>query len=108
MANIIIINYGTININEIAPNTNALDLVIDDEEVAEMSVDKAKDELLTKMYYARNKQTLGGYNAWLNLLEMYYCEEYIDMLKYIAFCKGKGGSTRRRCKNLVKRIIIGD
>ena len=56
MSNITIYNHGTVNIYESVDDT----------------VSKAKDALLNKMYFARYKQTMGGYEAWLQLLEMYY------------------------------------
>jgi hypothetical protein len=93
MANIIIHNHGTININEIN-NT--------------FTVNQAKDELLAKMYYARNNQTLGGRKGWEKLLGLYYCGQYKEMLNYLNACEGKGGKTRNRCKELIKRIMKGE
>ena len=93
MANITINNHGTVNIYE-GVDTNA--------------VNEAKDTLLTKMYFARYKQTLGGYEAWLKLLDMYYCEQYEEMHEFIKACKGKGGKTRHDCLKLLETIMRGE
>ena len=71
------------------------------------AVSKAKDELLTKLYYARNKPTMGGYDAWIRLLDMYYMGNYIDMYKFIESCHGKGGKTRNECLKNLESIIGG-
>ena len=91
MANITINNHGTVNIYEGVDNT----------------VNEAKDTLLTKMYFARYKQTLGGYEAWLKLLDMYYCEQYEEMREFIKSCKAKGGKTRHDCLVCLDTIIKG-
>lgn len=93
MANITIHNYGTVNIHE---------------GVDESAVSKAKDRLLNKMYFARYKQTLGGYEAWLRLLEMYHCGEYAQMVKFIKSCTGKGGKTRSECLECLATIMKGE
>lgn len=92
MANIIIHNNGIVNIYN-----------VNDTKVAE-----AKDALLTKLYWARNKQTFGGYNAWLELLDMYYGFEWQAMHNYIKSCKGKGGKTRYDCLKLIETIMKGE
>lgn len=91
MANITINNHGTVNIYE-GVNT---------------AVSKAKDELLHKMYFSRYKQTLGGYEGWLKLLDLYYCEQYREMYKHIKSCNGKGGKTRYDCLKCLDIIISG-
>jgi hypothetical protein len=91
MANITINNHGTVNIYEGVDNT----------------VSEAKDTLLHKMYFARYKQTLGGYEGWLQLLDMYYCEQYKQMYEFIKNCKAKGGKTRHDCLECLKIIIGG-
>lgn len=91
MANIIINNYGTVNIYS----------------DAEQKVSKAKDLLLTKMYHARHKSTLGGYDGWRELLDMYYCGQYSEMCKYIKSCRGKGGKTRNECLECLHTIMKG-
>lgn len=91
MSNITIYNQGTVNIYE----------SVDD------AVSKAKDALLNKMYFARYKQTLGGYEAWLKLLDMYYCGDYKGMCKHIKSCNGKGGKTRNECLDYLNTIIRG-
>lgn len=68
---------------------------------------EARDTLLTKMYYARNKDTMGGYNAWLQLLDWYYSAEYDKMIDHIRSCKGKGGKTRNECIECIYTIIGG-
>ena len=88
MPNITINNYGTINI-------------CDD------SVSKAKDRLLERLYYARNKETMGGYKAWHELLDMYYIGDYVGMQEFIKSCKGKGGYTRHKCIEDLETIING-
>jgi len=92
MANITIHNHGTVNIYEGADPS---------------AIEKAKDKLLTKMYFARYKQTLGGYEAWLRLLDMYYCGNFKGMYKYINSCKGKGGKTRVDCLECLRTIMKG-
>lgn len=89
MANII--NYGTVNIYN----------------VNDTSVAEAKDALLTKLYWARNKPTMGGYQAWLNLLDMYYANEWQEMYDLIKACTGKGGKTRHDCLELIAIIMEG-
>lgn len=91
MANIIINNYGTINIYENVDN----------------AVSEAKDELLHKMYFARHKATLGGYEGWKKLTDMYYCEEYEEMRNFIKSCQGKGGKTRHDCLKCLEIIMKG-
>ena len=71
------------------------------------AVSKAKDELLTKLYYARNKSTMGGYEGWLKLLDMYYIGNYVGMIDFISSCHGKGGKTRNECIRHLNTIIGG-
>lgn len=66
---------------------------------------EAKDKLLTKLYYARNKATIGGYEGWLKLLDMYYAGNYEEMKQFIKSCKGKGGKTRHDCLSYIETII---
>ena len=70
-------------------------------------VSEAKDKLLSKLYYARNKDTMGGYEAWHDLLDMYYMGNYTGMIHYIKSCKGKGGKTRNECLKHLNVIIKG-
>ena len=86
---IIIINNGTLNIDGNNHKT----------------VEQAKDELLTKMYHCRYKTTLGGYEAWLKLLQWYYSSRYQEMYDYIANCTGMGGKTRSECLAALKIIM---
>lgn len=91
MADIIIHNHGTVNIYN----------------VNDTSVAEAKDKLLTKLYWARTKQTMGGYDAWLQLLDMYYAFDWQGMYNHIESYKGKGkgGKTRNECLALLKTIM---
>ena len=89
MQNITINNHGTVNI------------------YAEDLVNKAKDLLLTKLYYARHKETMGGYEAWHELLDMYYCADFEGMKEFIESCKGHGGKTRNECIRCLNIIIGG-
>ena len=70
--------------------------------------DSAKDKLLTKLYYARYKPTIGGYEGWLKLLEMYFQGDFAGMKKFIKSCHGKGGKTRNECINYLDIIIGGN
>lgn len=92
MTNIVIHNNGTVNIYNVNDTTVA----------------EAKDALLTKLYWARNKQTMGGYEAWLELLDMYYSFEWQKMYNYIKACKCKGGKTRHDCLKLLETIMKGE
>lgn len=84
-----IYNYGTVNISN-ADN-----------------ISEARNELLRKMYYARNKETLGGYQAWKQLLDWYYALEYNKMIEHLRNCKGRGGKTRNECIRHLNIIING-
>lgn len=74
--------------------------------INDSSVSDAKDKLLTKLYYARHKSTMGGYAAWHELLHMYYMGDYQGMIGFIKSCRGKGGKTRNECLQLID-IIAG-
>ena len=74
----------------------------------ENTVSNAKDNLLTKLYYARNKDTMGGYDAWLKLLDMYYAFDFKGMQEFIKSCKGKGGKTRNECLRYINIIMMGE
>jgi hypothetical protein len=71
-------------------------------------VSAAKDRLLEKMYYARHKDTIGGYDGWLKLLEMYYAGDYKGMRRFIQSCRGYGGKTRNECVSYLNIIIKGE
>lgn len=71
-------------------------------------VNDAKDKLLTKLYYARHKGTMGGYAAWHELLHMYYMGNYQGMKEFIMSCRGKGGRTRNECIYLINIIMGGN
>lgn len=92
MANIIIHNNGVVNIYNVNDTTVA----------------EAKNKLLTKLYWARNKQTMGGYEAWLELLDMYYGFEWQNMYNRIKSCQGKGGKTRNECLEQLEIIMKGE
>lgn len=87
MSNITINNYGTINIG------------------TEDTVSDARNQLLTKLYWARYKPTMGGYEAWLQLLNMYYAGDLTGMYKFISSCHGKGGKTRNECLHYIDIIM---
>lgn len=72
----------------------------------DITVEQAKNDLLSKMYHCRYKTTLGGYEMWLELLQLYYAFDYVAMVERIAACKGMGGKTRSECITLLK-IIMG-
>lgn len=91
MANITINNNGTVNIYN----------------VNDTSVSEEKDKLLTKLYWARHKSTMGGYSAWLELLDMYYANEWKQMYGYIKAFRGKGGKTRNECLKSLEIIMRG-
>ena len=46
-------------------------------------VAEARDELLRRLFYARHKDTIGGYDNWLTLLDHYYCEESRQVMRVI-------------------------
>ena len=75
--------------------------------INDTTVSDAKDKLLTKLYYARNKGTMGGYEAWQKLLNMYYMGNYHGMRSFIESCRGKGGKTRNECIQYINIIIGG-
>lgn len=76
--------------------------------VCEDTIGNARDNLLTKMYYARNKSTMGGYDAWLKLLDMYYACDFKGMQELIRSCKGMGGKTRNECLRYLDIIMRGN
>ena len=96
MANIVIHNNGIVNIYNVNDTTVA----------------EAKDALLTKMYWAArtNKQTMGGRDGWLQLLDMYYAFDWQGMYNHIISYKGKGkgGKTRNECLRLIETIMKGE
>lgn len=69
-----------------------------------IDVEKAKSLLLDKMYHARYKQTIGGYDVWLRLLDLYYLGSYTKMIRVIHSFKGPGGKTRNECVELIRMI----
>ncbi len=74
--------------------------------INEDAISREKDKLLKRLYYARNKSTMGGYVAWHKLLNMYYMGNYQEMKEHIGSCCGKGARTRNECiKSL--NIIMG-
>ena len=86
--------------NNITINNSTVNIYINEDKVKE-----ARDKLLTKLYYARYKSTMGGYDAWLQLLDWYYSASYNKMIDFIRSCKGKGGKTRNECLAYLKTII---
>ena len=59
--------------------------------------EQARNELLSLMYHARNKETMGGYDKWKEMLDWYYSGDWVSMCAHILSCTGKGGATRKRC-----------
>lgn len=72
---------------------------------AEDKVEKAKSELLNRLYYAREKDTMGGRDGWLELLDMYFMYRYEDMVEKIQSFTGKGQATRNACLKCLNTII---
>lgn len=72
---------------------------------AEDKVEKAKSELLNRLYYAREKDTMGGREGWLELLDMYFMYRYEDMVERIKSFAGKGQATRNACLRCLNTII---
>lgn len=68
-------------------------------------VEKAKSDLLTKLYHAREKDTMGGRETWLELLDMYFKYDYEGMREVISGFSGKGGATRAACLRCLDIII---
>ena len=68
-------------------------------------VAEVKDELLRRLFYSRNKDTMGGYDNWINLLDHYYRGEFEEMIENIKSFKGAGGATRKICLRLINVII---
>lgn len=68
-------------------------------------VAEARDELLRRLFYARHKDTIGGYDNWLKLLDYYYCGEFEEMIENIGSIKGTGGATRKACLRLINTIV---
>lgn len=69
------------------------------------AVAEAKDELLRRLFYARKKDTMGGYDNWINLLDLYYSGEYEEMIENISTYSGHGGATRKAVIKLLKIIL---
>ena len=68
-------------------------------------VEKAKSDLLTKLYHSREKETMGGREMWLELLDMYFRLDFEGMREVIAAFTGKGGATRAACLRCLDVII---
>lgn len=66
--------------------------------------ERARDELLRKLFYARHKATMGGISNWEKLLGHYYSGEYEEMIENISSFSGPGGATRNACVRLIKII----
>lgn len=71
----------------------------------ENEVEKAKSDLLNKIFYAREKDTMGGREGWLKLLDMYFMKDYEGMVKKIEGYSGRGQATRNACLKYLKTII---
>lgn len=75
--------------------------------INEDDISKERDKLLTNLYFARNKSTMGGYAAWHELLHMYYMGNYQGMKEFIQSCRGRGGKTRNECIKSLDIIMGG-
>lgn len=67
-------------------------------------VEAAKNDLLERMYHARELPTMGGREVWLDLLDMYYTGSWDEMIATISLFTGPGGRTRRTCLRDLKII----
>ena len=74
----------------------------------QIRISKAKDDLLNKMYYARFKKTLGGYEMWGQLIRWYASFNYQEMYDYIKSLSGAGGKTRNECLKCLDIIMEGE
>ena len=72
---------------------------------AEDKVEKAKSELLNRLYYDREKDTMGGRDGWLELLDMYFMRQYEEMVEKIQSYTGRGQATRNACLKYLNTII---
>ena len=88
--------------NNFTINNSTVYININDNHISE-----AKDKLLAKLYYARNKDTMGNYAGWEKLLGMYHMADYQGMINFIRSCRGKGGKTRNECIHLLNVIKGG-
>ena len=75
--------------------------------ITDDTIGNAKDELLRKLYYARNKPTMGEYKGWQELLRMYYAGDYEGMKTFIESFNGYGAKTRNECIKCLNIIIGG-
>ena len=77
-------------------------------EITPEEVSHAHDDLMRRMFYARNKDTLGGYSAWVELCRMYGGLEYEAMLQYLRSLHGYGQPTRNTLIKSLETIIKGE
>ena len=70
-------------------------------------VEQARDELRRRMFYARHKDTLGGYEGWRELCAMLDGFEYAEALQRISSMTGRGQATRNACIGDLKTILRG-
>lgn len=73
--------------------------------VLTLTKEQAKNLLLEKLYYCRHKPTIGGYDGWLKLLDLYYSGRYAYMHAFIKNCCGMGGKTRSECLEYLEIIM---
>jgi hypothetical protein len=91
MANITINNYGTINFYS-----------------QDEAIEKAKDKLINRMYYARlSENVIGGRNGWKHLCELYDDKKYEEMKEFISQCTGNCGTRRKEMLECLDIIIKG-
>lgn len=70
-------------------------------------VEQARDELRRRLFYARHKETLGGYEGWRTICAMLDGFEYAEALEHISSLTGKGQATRNACIEELKTILRG-
>lgn len=70
-------------------------------------VERARDELRRRMFYARHKDTLGGYEGWRELCTMLDGFEYAAALERLSAITGYGQATRNACIKDLKTILRG-
>ena len=68
------------------------------------TITAAKNDLLDRMYHARELPTMGGREVWLDLLDMYYTGSWDEMIETISLFTGPGGRTRQTCLRDLKII----
>lgn len=63
-------------------------------------VEAAKNDLLDRMYHARELPTMGGREVWLDLLDMYYTGSWDEMIETISLFTGPGATSSTSISSL--------